>query len=306
MISKYKAIFRYIKTIATVQLVSIFTVLTPNHAFAEMVSANFHLSSDAVGVSVDLTESSAFRIYSLFALPPVTSDEAINTSSEHVLIGGVDASSLYFGPTFSNASVLAIARGWNLVGSGVDLPLDVSVTFANASFVTSVWKWNAATSKWAFYTPSLQTEALATYAASKGYDLLTTMNGADGFWVNAAQPFSLPISTGIQVTAADFKPEGKRPLLVGWNLVSSGDNTTPAQFNLALSDTPPGFLLPTNIITLWAWDNLLSNWYFYSPALDGNTSLASYIESKGYLDFAKAGKTLGNGVGFWVNKPAAP
>jgi len=29
----------------------------------------------------------------------------------------------------------------------------------------------------------------------------------------------------------------------------------------------------------------------------------NYTASKGYLDFTATGKTLGAGMGFWVNKP---
>jgi hypothetical protein len=54
---------------------------------------------------------------------------------------------------------------------------------------------------------------------------------------------------------------------------------------------------------LWAWNSGLSNWYYYSPSLDANGGLSTYITSKGYLDFMTSSKTLGPGVGFWVNKP---
>lgn len=43
---------------------------------------------------------------------------------------------------------------------------------------------------WAFYTPSLTTAALAAYAAGKGYDVLTTINSGEGFWVNAKISFT--------------------------------------------------------------------------------------------------------------------
>jgi hypothetical protein len=31
--------------------------------------------------------------------------------------------------------------------------------------------------------------------------------------------------------------------------------------------------------------------------------LVAYVTAKGYRDFTTANKTLGPGVGFWVNKP---
>jgi hypothetical protein len=54
-------------------------------------------------------------------------------------------------------------------------------------------------------------------------------------------------------------------------------------------------LLGSDITTLWAWDNPLSQWYFYAPSLDKNGTLQSYITGKSYLDFAQKGKTLGLG-----------
>lgn len=35
--------------------------------------------------------------------------------------------------------------------------------------------------------------------------------------------------------------------------------------------------------------------------LNATSGLTSYIATKGYLDFAAANKTVGNGVGFWTH-----
>ena len=77
-------------------------------------------------------------------------------------------------------------------------------------------------------------------------------------------------------------------------------------FNLSLSATPPAAgVVPINLTSLWAWDTALSKWYFYAPSLEaqGGTALTDYITSKAYLDFTQHSKKLGNGLGFWVNKP---
>jgi hypothetical protein len=57
--------------------------------------------------------------------------------------------------------------------------------------------------------------------------------------------------------------------------------------------------------SMWAWDSTRSKWYFYAPSLEAesNTVLSDYINSNGYEDFTSSGKTLGNGVGIWVNRP---
>lgn len=75
-------------------------------------------------------------------------------------------------------------------------------------------------------------------------------------------------------------------------------------FNLSLSLNPPAAgVVPINLTSLWAWDSALSKWYFYAPSLEKSGELTAYIAGKNYLDFTQHNKTLGNGAGFWVNKP---
>jgi hypothetical protein len=60
-----------------------------------------------------------------------------------------------------------------------------------------------------------------------------------------------------------------------------------------------------NLTSLWAWDSAQSQWYFYAPSLDaqGGRALTDFIASKNYTDFGASAKTLGQGLGFWVNRP---
>jgi hypothetical protein len=92
----------------------------------------------------------------------------------------------------------------------------------------------------------------------------------------------------------------------GWNLVSTASPISAKEFNLTLSTTPPtAGQVPINMTSLWAWDANQANWYFYAPVLDaqGGSVLSEYISSKTYKDFTSNGKTVGNGVGIWVNRP---
>ena len=85
--------------------------------------------------------------------------------------------------------------------------------------------------------------------------------------------------------------------------MATGNDMSAAGFNQSLSNSPPTVgIVPLNLISLWAWDSIQANWYFYSPSMDAS-GLKSYIATKGYLDFSEHAKTLGNGVGFWVSKP---
>lgn len=186
---------------------------------------------------------------------------------------------------------LNLVQGWNLSGNGSDAPITVASAFGDAAKVTTVWKWLPATNQWAFYSPALSAQALTDYLESKGYAALGVINAGEGFWLNAKQPFTASVTFGNAVTAAHFGPA----LVKGWNLVSVGEAPqTPTLFNATL-----GY----DLTTLWAWDRPLSRWYFYAPSLEKSGGLQNYIEGKGYLDFTQQGKTLGAGVGFWVNKP---
>ena len=218
--------------------------------------------------------------------------------------------------SFTRSSIqAALTAGWNLLGNGMDAPLAVASVFGDPGKVVTVWKWEpsgtnpgVAYPAWAFYTP-LQDDGGAAYAAARGYDFLTTVKGAEGFWVNAKAPFAatLPASTPIASTAlADRPSPSNNALPRGWSLVAVGDGPTPRALVNAIALTPPAApqVAATSLTTLWAWDSTLTNWYFYSPSLDNTPgALTDYITAKGLLDFAAHSKTLGNAAGFWVNTP---
>ncbi|MBI5922946.1 MAG: hypothetical protein HY847_15035 [Betaproteobacteria bacterium] len=192
---------------------------------------------------------------------------------------------------------LNFSGGWNLAGNSLATPLDVKQVFGGKANIISIWKWNAASGTWGFYAPSLDANgALAGYLSSKGYSPLTSIQPGEGYWVNATAPVSLGNQSGPAFSLKDAD------LSIGWNLVATGDNPTPADFNMALgSSVPPTGYVPANITTLWSWDNSQANWYFYAPSLERKGGLADFIQAKGYLGFGAS--TLAPGTGFWVNKP---
>lgn len=201
-------------------------------------------------------------------------------------------------------ATLSFLPSWNLIGHSVNAPLDVASTFGDPASVISVWQWIAPTSTWAFYTPLMTTPELTSFASNKGYSVLTTISGGNGFWVNAKIAFTAQAPAGAPVTTASLQDQlnpTQSKLLPGWNLMAIGDNVTPSAFNRGLSLMPPApEVIPLNFITLWAWDNGLGNWNFYAPSLEANGGLTNYITSKGYLDFGL--KTLEPTSGFWLNK----
>ena len=178
-------------------------------------------------------------------------------------------------------ATISFVPGWTLAGNGSTGPMTVASVFGDSTKVVTVWKWVSSKGVWAFYTPGIA-DGGAAFAASKGYDALTTINGGEGFWVNAKTAFTATLPTGSAVTSASFQST----LPAGWSLIAIGDSKAPRDFDIALSTTPPApGVIPTNLTTLWAWDPTQSNWYFYAPALDANATLSSYVASKSYLSF---------------------
>lgn len=99
-------------------------------------------------------------------------------------------------PTF--AADMQIANGWSLVGytGGTTVKVDAifgTVTTNNipnvTSNITSVWKW--VNGGWQFWTPAMTTLDLASYAATKGYQVLTDIQPGDGYWINAKSLITL-------------------------------------------------------------------------------------------------------------------
>jgi hypothetical protein len=201
--------------------------------------------------------------------------------------------------------LLNLVPGWNLLGNSINAPLEVAANFGDANNVTSVWKWIGATGRWAFYSPSLATSGtLSSFALSKGLDVLTSINGGEGFWVNAKNAFSADLPVGSAITATTFADNISQPnnLQAGWSLIATGDNLTPRQFVTSISaGAAISGVVPASLHSVWTWDSGLFTWYFYAPSLDNSGGLASFISGSGYLDFGN--RTLTPTSGFWVNHP---
>ena len=60
------------------------------------------------------------------------------------------------------ATVLNLTAGWNLLGNGSAAPIEVATTFADATKIAAVWKWNRSAGTWALYAPSLSSAELPT------------------------------------------------------------------------------------------------------------------------------------------------
>jgi hypothetical protein len=211
--------------------------------------------------------------------------------------GATSTGTCMVGDTTSIA--LSATPGWNLLGNPVNQTLDVAAMFGETSKVNSVWKWDSTTANWQFYAPGMSAAELQSYVASQGYTALNEIQAGDGFWVNAKIQADLGTLSGPAINLRQSS------LASGWNLVSTASATTPQDFNLSLSTTPPtAGQVPVNVASLWAWDSVKSQWYFYAPSLDaqGGNALLDYVTSQDYKDFGANSKFLGGATGFWVRR----
>jgi peptidyl-prolyl cis-trans isomerase A (cyclophilin A) len=267
------------------------------------VLGNGMIVADAIAAQnyYDLSKSSVSPVWedgAFDALPLVG-----GTGGNYSLIMVNNVSALT--PTTS----ITLASGWNLLGNGSNAQLPVASTFGDPA-ISSVWKWEPtpAPGLWAFYSPALPNSG-QDYAASKGYDILTTINAGEGYWVNVNPnaTFTASLPTGTPLTASAFADQTaplNNNLHSGWSLIATGDQLMPSDFLIAIgAGTLTQGVIPTSLTSLWAWDSATSKWYFYAPGMDNAGALTGYITSKGYEDFTAKNKTLDPTTGFWVNHP---
>jgi serine protease len=197
-------------------------------------------------------------------------------------------------------SNFVFGAGWNLAGNSSASALDVAAVLGNVSKVEAVWKWSASDGRWQFFSPALQSSALADYLAAQNLMPLTLVQSGEGFWVKANQAFTASVTSVPSTSATPFAGN----LRNGWNLVAVGSAMGPRQLNGTVgSISAASGVTPFNVLSLWAWNNALANWYLYSPQLDaqGGTAMGDYDHLHGYLDFIATGTNLQPGSGFWIN-----
>ena len=198
----------------------------------------------------------------------------------------------------SAATPINVTAGWNLVANSDSASINVLSRLGDQAKITTVWKWNKTASKWAFYAPSMTPAALATYAQSKNYDVLTSIAPKEGFWINAVTAAALTDPLAPPPVPGPALALVESDLQQGWNLVGSADNKNPSQLNTGLR----GSLNAAGkaMVTAWAWDAPSAKWKFFAPTLEaqGGTALADYSTAKGYLSFNTAPAASD---GFWLN-----
>ncbi len=166
-----------------------------------------------------------------------------------------------------------IAPTWNLLATPLT-PTDPAVEAVLAEIkanLSSVWKWTNNT--WAVYLPG---EANAgTYAQSKGFSTLTTINPGEGFWVNSQADATFSITGPLA--------EGQLSFASGWSLLGLKDSQ--ATTVEAISAGTSG------IVSIWKWQG--DTWAMH---LAGEAVPGTYAQGKGFSLLT----SISPGEGFWV------
>lgn len=185
-----------------------------------------------------------------------------------------------------------LTAGWNMLGNGGAEAVPVATLFGDADRINAVWKWVAASSRWAIYLPGLA-DGGASYASANNLLPLTSVGAGEGFWVNAKSDMSVSMAFSSPVEAASFRSGQAHALRSGWQLVASGDGSSPAAFVQAAGVTAA-------VKAVWAWNRASARWYFYSPAMAAAGTLPAYLAAHGLADFGST--ALSATTGFWVEK----
>jgi uncharacterized repeat protein (TIGR02543 family) len=279
--------------------------LIPTYTVSTVVASNG--SINPASQIVNLGDTTSFAITSNPGYTSFASGCGGNLSVTTYTTGIISGNCVVSVKFFQNATSVNIATGWNLLGNSINAPLVVASVFADSSKVITVWKWIPTTNKWAFYSPLfVDAQALAAYADGKGYELLSSIEGGEGFWVNSKDTFTIQLPLGNAILSANFadqQPPLVNKLPQGWSLISVGDSPSPREFVNAIATAQPDFpnVAATGLVSLWTWNSMSWQWYFYSPSLDNSGMLTDYIANKSYLDFIAHSQLIDPALGFWVN-----
>ena len=157
-------------------------------------------------------------------------------------------------PVFASAQSQALPAGWSMVGNDTGAAINADAVFGNTTTptaispsVTTVWTWNNAQSQWNFFSPSMSAQQLSTYAASKGYGVLSSIAKGEGFWVNAKNQFMYdPSVTAVVTNVAPVANAGVTQHVVAGSVVtldgsaSSDANGDSLTYAWTLTSKPAG------------------------------------------------------------------
>lgn len=185
------------------------------------------------------------------------------------------------------APPLFLMKGWNMLGNSTTKPIDVLATFAGQSSVATIWAWDNYWGRWKFYTPVMTPSELSAYATRWHYEVLTTIESGEGFWISANAEVPVPL---VAVDTNDASVVPVKPPKYGWNLLSVTRTVDLAALSIYLSadDAPPsvGKREKFTVDSIWQWDPIRANWYFYSYKLEFDCRAAASAAAEADIEAA--------------------
>ncbi len=176
--------------------------------------------------------------------------------------------SLLFFPLLAD-SILLLQKGWQLVGSAVDIE---DMSQFDQAYVDQIWHFDATTQQWQGYSPDPATQQKIN---EHNISTLTHLKNWHGFWIKSKAPWalSLPTATLTQPSSESNRSHDIIELKKGWNLISLPIDTV---LSPELFDG----------MTLWKYNNQ-ATWELSDPT-EKNFPPLTHIK---------------NSDGFWVKAP---
>lgn len=173
-----------------------------------------------------------------------------------------------------HSTFLYLQEGWNLISLPVDIILTNSQLLGYFPHASQVWKYDNAS--WQYYSNNPQNRSLAQ---STGYQLLTSINAGDGFWIYNTTTEDRSFEGASYAITQKVKFQN---ISLPWTLLGAGQNTS--LYDIINSNEA--------IELIWSYND---RWQAFST----NHSIYQLLESYQVpiID------TISSGRGFWVYKP---
>lgn len=176
----------------------------------------------------------------------------------------------------AKAQIHQLTQGWNLLGNDTGQPITTSIIFgapsnptAAGAMVTSIWVWDTTTSRWKFFAPSLTNDELTSYAASRGYAVLSQIPAGAGFWINAPLSASLNLTNTVFATGFPITFKGIRMESLTYATDSSGH----CRASLTFTNTTTASVQPFLEFDVIVAGVTVRSALFYYATLAGTTAI---------------------------------
>ena len=162
---------------------------------------------------------------------------------------------------------IKVGAGWNMI----NIPSNIS----NMASINSNSIWKYKNKKWEAYSNNSD---ILNKIENYNIPIIHSLNAGDGVWVYENSPITLNFTNPLKVST------NLSNLSSGWNLVGISENKDLTS-------------IPSNIETVWYWDNANNKWEVYSSDEELSVTLETYYDKGIFenLDKLEANKA------YWFN-----